>query len=143
MLKRLRMTEYSIRQLSAEFGVTSRTIRHYEELGLLAPSRRGQTRIYSPADRTRLKLILRGRRVGLSLEEAKDIINMYDPDHDNRDQLHKTIAAIRRRREQLLEQQRELELMLEQMDEVEQGCLDSLAQRQPKKRSTKRKPVEE
>jgi len=52
MFKRLRMTEYSIRQLSAEFGVTSRTIRHYEELGLLAPSRRGQTRIYSPADRT-------------------------------------------------------------------------------------------
>ena len=61
------MAEYSISQLSKEFDITTRTIRHYEDLGLLAPARRGQTRIYSPADRTRLRLILRGKRLGLSL----------------------------------------------------------------------------
>ena len=63
------MAEYSISQLAKEFDVTTRTIRHYEDLGLLAPTRRGQTRVYSPADRTRLRLILRGKRLGLSLDD--------------------------------------------------------------------------
>lgn len=120
------MTEYSIRQLADEFDVTSRTIRHYEDVGLLTPGRRGQTRIYSSADRTRLKLILRGRRLGLSLDEAREIIDMYDPDHGNREQLLRLVESIRTRREKLLEQQRELESMLEQLDDVEQGCIRSL-----------------
>ena len=77
------MQTYSIRELTREFGVTARTIRHYEEIGLLAPERRGQTRVYSPADRTRLKLILRGRRIGLSLQESREIIGMYDPARGN------------------------------------------------------------
>ena len=81
------MAEYSISQLSKEFEVTTRTIRHYEELGLLSPARRGQTRVYSPADRTRLKLILRGKRLGLSLDDSREIIDMYEPGKTNIDQL--------------------------------------------------------
>ena len=120
------MNQYSIRDLTQEFGITSRTIRHYEDIGLLSPARKGQSRVYSPADRTRLKLILRGKRLGLSLDEAREIIDMYDPDRGNQDQLKRLIAAIRGRREKLLEQRRELELMLKQLDEVEAGCLQSL-----------------
>ncbi|MFQ3223095.1 MAG: DNA-binding transcriptional MerR regulator, partial [Porticoccaceae bacterium] len=73
------MADYSISQLSKEFEITTRTIRHYEDLGLLAPARRGQTRVYSPADRIRLKLILRGKRLGLSLDDSREIIDMYEP----------------------------------------------------------------
>jgi len=120
------VNQYSIRDLTQEFGITSRTIRHYEDIGLLSPARKGQSRVYSPADRTRLKLILRGKRLGLSLDEAREIIDMYDPDRGNQDQLKRLIAAIRGRREKLLEQRRELELMLKQLDEVEAGCLQSL-----------------
>jgi len=120
------VNQYSIRDLTQEFGITSRTIRHYEDIGLLSPARKGQSRVYSPADRTRLKLILRGKRLGLSLDEAREIIDMYDPDRGNQDQLKRLIAAIRGRREKLLEQRRELELMLKRLDEVEAGCLQSL-----------------
>jgi DNA-binding transcriptional MerR regulator len=74
---------YSITELATDFDITTRTIRFYEEKGLLNPQRKGQTRIYSAADRIKLKLILRGKRLGLSLEESKDIIEMYQPEHDN------------------------------------------------------------
>ena len=87
------MAEYSISQLSKEFDVTTRTIRHYEEIGLLSPARRGQTRVYSAADRIRLKLILRGKRLGLSLDDSRDIIDMYEPGKTNVDQLKKLIDA--------------------------------------------------
>ncbi len=70
---------HSISELAAELGITTRTIRFYEEKGLLAPSRNGQQRIYSAADRVRLKLILRGKRLGFTLEESRDLIDMYDP----------------------------------------------------------------
>ena len=89
------MAEYSISQLAKEFDVTTRTIRHYEDLGLLAPARRGQTRVYSPADRTRLRLILRGKRLGLSLDDSREIIDMYEPGKSNVDQLKKLIDTIR------------------------------------------------
>jgi DNA-binding transcriptional MerR regulator len=69
---------YSIRQLTKEFNVTARTLRFYEDEGLIAPTRRGQTRIYAPRDRARITLILRGRRVGFSLAEIKELLNLYD-----------------------------------------------------------------
>ena len=69
---------YTIRELAEEFGVSARTMRHYEELGLLAPARRGQARVYSAADRTRLKLILRGKRLGFSLRDISDYLSLYD-----------------------------------------------------------------
>ena len=83
--------EYSISQLSKEFDITTRSIRHYEDIGLLSPARRGQTRIYNPADRTRLKLILRGKRLGISLEDSREIIDMYEPGKNNVEQLQKLI----------------------------------------------------
>ncbi len=85
------MAEYSISQLSKEFDVTTRTIRHYEELGLIKPARRGQTRVYSPSDRTRLRLILRGKRLGLSLENSREIIDMYEPGKTNVEQLKSSL----------------------------------------------------
>jgi DNA-binding transcriptional MerR regulator len=117
----------TIRDLTREFGVTARTIRHYEQIGLLSPERRGQTRMYSPADRTRLKLILRGKRLGLSLEESRAIIGMYDPAHGNRAQLQRLLERVREQRDQLLERRRDLEAMLNELDAAEAGCLEALA----------------
>ncbi|MFM7274016.1 MAG: MerR family transcriptional regulator, partial [Gammaproteobacteria bacterium] len=88
------MATFGIRELVREFGVTARSIRHYEEIGLLSPSRRGQTRVYSAADRTRLKLILRGKRLGLSLEESRAIIGMYDPATGSRAQLERLLGRL-------------------------------------------------
>ena len=73
---------FTIRQLTKEFGVTARTLRFYEDEGLIAPERRGQTRIYSSRDRARIILILRGRRVGFSLAEIREILDLYDTHHD-------------------------------------------------------------
>ena len=79
--------EYSIGELAAEFDVTPRAIRFYEDEGLLAPRRDGQRRIYTPRERTRLKLTLRGKRLGLTLSEIRDLIDMYEPGRDERPQL--------------------------------------------------------
>ena len=73
---------FTIRQLTKEFDVTARTLRFYEDEGLIAPERRGQTRIYSSRDRARIILILRGRRVGFSLAEIREILDLYDTHHD-------------------------------------------------------------
>lgn len=118
--------EYSIRELADEFNVTTRTLRFYEEKGLLTPSRSNQTRTYSNADRTRLRLILRGKRLGLSLEESSAIILMYDSDAQNTDQLETLISKIRVKRQELIEQQKDLELMLLDLQDSEQRCLKEL-----------------
>ncbi len=117
---------FSISDLAKEFDVTTRAIRFYEDKGLLTPERRGQTRIYSPADRTKLKLILRGKRLGLTLDESRDIIEMYTPDGNNAKQLVKLIHKIRDRRDYLEQQMRDLEVMLVDLQESEQRCLDAL-----------------
>lgn len=120
------MREYSISQLSKEFQVTTRTIRHYEERGLVAPARRGQTRVYSPADRTRLKLILRGKRLGLSLEDSREIIDMYEPGKSNIDQLKKLITAIQVQRLQLTRQLDDIGSLLKDLNQAEADCIDAL-----------------
>ena len=120
------MREYSISQLSKEFQVTTRTIRHYEERGLVAPRRRGQTRIYSPADRTRLKLILRGKRLGLSLEDSREIIDMYEPGKSNIDQLKKLVTAIQVQRLQLTQQLDDIGSLLKDLNQAESDCIDAL-----------------
>ncbi|WOX04306.1 MerR family transcriptional regulator [Microbulbifer pacificus] len=109
---------YSISELAQEFGITTRTIRFYEDKGLLCPERRGQTRIYSPEDRVRLKLILRGKRLGFSLDESREIIDMYDPAKGNVEQLNRLLERIDSKRQQLLQQQRDIEKMLSQLDEA-------------------------
>lgn len=120
---------FSISDLAKEFDITTRTIRYYEDEGLLSPVRKGQTRIYSSRDRTRLKLILRGRRIGLSLEEAGQIVNMYTPGSDNIDQLQALIDTIDTHRQQLLLKRRDIEVMLKDLNDVEQSCRDAMARK--------------
>lgn len=119
---------YTISQLAEEFAITTRAIRFYEEKGLLEPARNGQSRVYSAADRVKLILILRGKRLGLSLEESRDIIQMYAPDQDNSHQLQKLIDKIREKREQLKEQLNDLNTMMQELEEAETRCLDALTQ---------------
>jgi DNA-binding transcriptional MerR regulator len=119
---------YSISDLAAEFDVTTRTIRFYEEKGLLQPARAGNRRIYSPADRTRLRLILRGKRLGFSLDESAEIVLMYGSQGNNRRQLEKLIAGIREKRAGLKRQQKDLKVMLEDLRDAENKCIASLAE---------------
>ena len=121
-------TTYTIRDLASEFGVTTRTIRFYEEKGLLNPVREGQRRRYSAADRTKLRLILRGKRLGFSLDESAEIILMYNPSGRNRKQVETLAGKIREKRDQLLARRLELDAMLEEMDQAEKSCNAALAE---------------
>ncbi|MBU6953215.1 MULTISPECIES: MerR family transcriptional regulator [unclassified Hahella] len=118
---------YSISDLAKEFDVTTRTIRFYEAEGLLSPERQGQTRIYSEKDRVYLKLILRGKRLGFSLAESKQIICMYDPDSGNRVQLQLMLNKIAEKRDILKQQLSDIRLMQEELDEAEERCQQALA----------------
>lgn len=118
---------YSISDLAKEFDVTTRAIRFYEDKGMLAPQRKGQTRIYTPADRTKLKLILRGKRLGFTLDESRDLIEMYNPSGNNDDQLQTLIDKIRDRQLYLQQQMKDLEVMMVDLQESEQRCLDAMS----------------
>ena len=119
--------QYTIRDLAEEFDVTPRALRFYEEKGLLNPSRNKQSRTYSNADRTRLKLILRGKRLGLTLEESSEIILMYDPESSNQQQIKSLLDKIQEKRKLLLEQQVDLEMMLQDLQTAEERCLKALS----------------
>lgn len=121
--------QYSISDLAREFGVTTRTIRFYEEKGLVHPRREGQKRIYSAADRVRIKLILRGKRIGMSLKESAEIIDLYDPAHNNEEQLHSLIATVRQKRERLQQQRRDIDDMLQGLEEVQSLCEQALGEK--------------
>ena len=125
------VSSYSISDLAKEFGVTTRTIRHYEDLGLLTPTRAGQTRVYSRGDRTRLKLILRGRRLGFSLQESRDIIQLYDPSHNNREQLQQLAQKIHQQKQRLRDQLQDIHALLNELDVAEKDCQRALAQSAP------------
>ena len=113
---------FTITELSREFDVTPRTIRYYEDQGLLFPRREGLQRVYSKRDRTRLKLTLRGKRLGLSLAEIKDVIDMYDTARDEEGQLVKFLAALTQRRATLEQQREDIEAMLAEINGFEQHC---------------------
>ena len=117
---------YTISELAKEFGVTTRTIRFYEEKGLVHPERNGQARVYTAADRVRIKLILRGKRIGMSLQESAEVIDMYDPDHNNADQLRTLIETVEARRLLLLQQKKDIDDMLSGLDEVQSLCQSTL-----------------
>ena len=104
--------EFSISDLAREFDVTPRAIRFYEDQGLLAPRRDGQRRIYTPRDRTRLKLTLRGKRLGLSLSEIRELIDMYEPGRDERPQLERFQEVLEAHRKSLLQQRADIEAQL-------------------------------
>ena len=124
---------YSISDLATEFDVTPRTLRFYEEKGLLEPSRSGQNRRYSGADRTRLILVLRGKTLGLSLQESAELIGMYDPSSNNKAQLSRLIEKIQARKTQLVAQKLELEQMIDDLDAWEQRSRKSMQSRKAKK----------
>jgi DNA-binding transcriptional MerR regulator len=123
-------SSYSIAQLTAEFEITPRAIRFYEDRGLITPRRNGNRRVYSPRDRVRLKLILRGKRLGLSLDEIREIIDMYDNATDageaQRAQLDLLLDKIRKRRQTLMAQKQDIDVLLDFMDRVEADCTEAL-----------------
>jgi DNA-binding transcriptional MerR regulator len=127
LYRRIAMTSYSISDLAKEFDITTRTIRFYEDKGLLSPSRKGQVRIYTSADRTNLKLILRGKRLGFSLDQSREIINMYDPSQNNSEQLNTLIHSIRDKRDQLECQLHDIEIMMLDLQESEERCRAALS----------------
>lgn len=120
---------YSISDLSREFDVTARAIRFYEDKGLIAPMREGQRRIYTPRDRVRLMLILRGKRLGFSLSEIKDILDLYDTDMGESRQLELLLAKIGERRDALVAHRRDIDLTLSELDSLETECRQHLAER--------------
>ena len=118
---------WTISQLAEEYDVTLRTLRHYEELGLLAPQRVGATRVYHHRDRIRLELILRGKRLGFSLPEIRTIVNMYDEPPGEAGQLQYLLDQIEVRRDELDQLRRDIEHTAEELDRVEARCREDLA----------------
>ncbi len=118
---------YTITELAREFGITTRTIRFYEDRQLLQPTREGTKRVYSRGDRTRLKLVLRGKRLGWPLDEIREMINMYDPHGGEVRQLTTMIEKLRHNRDTLLQQQHDIQQSLSELDQLEQNCLDQLS----------------
>ena len=133
----MNQANYSISELAEEFGVTTRTIRFYEEKGLVTPRRDGQRRIFSAADRVRIKLILRGKRIGMSLAECVEIIDMYDPEHHNREQLHSLLERVEQRRTLLQQQRSDIDDMLAGLNDVKNDCERALGKLPRRTRSTR------
>lgn len=117
---------YSISDLAHEFDVTPRTIRYYEDEGLLTPLREGQTRIYNHRDKIRLKLTLRGKRLGFSLAEISELFEMYDTDRSSKTQLHSMIQLIEEKRGALLQQLEDIQMVMTELEAAEQRCVNSL-----------------
>lgn len=122
-----REPEFSITDLAQEMDITTRTIRFYEDRGLLRPARRGQQRVYSRADRTRLKLVLRGKRLGWPLDDIREMIELYDLPDGERMQLSVMLERISQSRHTLLQQREDIELALREFDEIESRCKQQLA----------------
>ena len=111
--------EFSISELAREFDVTPRAIRFYEDQGLLSPRREGQRRIYTPRDRTRLKLTLRGKRLGLTLSEIRELIDMYEPGRDERPQLERFLSVLESHKASLEQQRADIEAQLSELQRFE------------------------
>jgi DNA-binding transcriptional MerR regulator len=119
---------YTITELAAEFDVTPRAIRFYEDMGLLEPGRAGRNRVYSQRERTRLKLTLRGKRLGLSLQEIKQLVDMYDSPSDTAPQLQAFLGVLRNHRRQLELQLEDIRVTLEEISQHEERCRRLLEQ---------------
>lgn len=135
LVSNLPQRTYSIAELAQEFDITARAIRFYEDLGLLTPGRIGRQRVYSHRDRTRLKLTLRGKRLGLSLQEIKQLVDMYDAPSGGAKQLRAFLAVLAAHRQQLEQQREDLEETLAEMAQHEARCAALLAQGVQKRRS--------
>ena len=119
---------FTITELSQEFDITPRAIRFYEDVGLLEPSRAGRNRVYTQRDRTRLKLTLRGKRLGLSLQDVKRLVDMYDSPSDTAQQLQAFMAVLQEHRHQLEQQRDDIQVTLEEIAQHEERCRRLLAE---------------
>ena len=120
---------FSISDLAREFAITPRTIRFWEDQGILAPQREGNKRVFTRRDRARLKMALRGKRLGLSLAEIKDLIGMYNSTEDETPQLLECLRVMEKRRAALQQQREDIEAMLAEIDQFEAQCQQELARR--------------
>ncbi|PPE65710.1 MerR family transcriptional regulator [Caldimonas caldifontis] len=130
--------QYTISELAREFDLTTRAIRFYEDCGLLSPERsgpNGRNRIYTARDRTRLKLTLRGKRLGLSLAEIKELVDMYESPRDTVPQLKKFLVVLAAHREQLEQQLADLQVTLEEVSSHEREARRLLGESERKKRA--------
>lgn len=129
--ERVRRTQdsFSIGDLAKEFDITTRSIRFYEDQGLMMPERRGQTRIYTQKDRVRLKLILRGKRLGFTLAETKTLFDMYDRDGSSVNQLQTMLRLIDDKKLALRQQLEDIKVVLHELTAVESGCLAELSEK--------------
>lgn len=123
---------FSISDLAREFSITPRTIRFYEDRGLLSPRREGRTRVFTRRDRTRLKLALRGKRLGFSLAEIAYLIGMYDTAHDQNTQLTEFLNGLQQRKTALLQQREDIEAVLLEVCTFEEQCRELLRERSAK-----------
>ncbi|MBU2978977.1 MerR family DNA-binding transcriptional regulator [Alteromonas sp. C1M14] len=121
---------YTIGELAREFDITPRSIRFYEEQSLLSPRRTGQNRIYNNKDHVRLKLILRGKRLGFSLAEIKNLFELYDSNPDSAMQLEAMLTMTAQKRAHLHQQLEDIQMLMNELDEVESRCREELAQLQ-------------
>ena len=119
---------YTITELTREFGVSTRTIRFYEDEGLIKPVRRGRTRLFRPSDRVLLKQILRGKRLGFSIAEIREIIAMYKAPAGEEGQIKAMIAGIGEKRAELEQKRRDIEDSLRELDAAEENCFERLAE---------------
>lgn len=118
----MREQNFSIGDLSKAMDITHRTIRFYEEQGLLNPSRIGQKRIYSNKDMVRLKLILRGKRLGFSLSETRTLFDLYDTHHNSQAQLEEMLKMTAEKKAYMQQQLKDIEILMNELHEVEARC---------------------
>ena len=126
-------TTYTIGELAQEFDLTTRALRFYEDCGLVTPQRSGRNRIYTARDRTRLKLTLRGKRLGLTLAEVKDLVGMYESPRDTEPQLKKLLVVLAEHRSQLEQQLTDLHLTLDEVRAHEKEAQRLLASSAPRR----------
>ncbi len=127
-IKDISQASYSIGDLSKEFDITTRSIRFYEDQGLLMPTRKGQTRIYNQGDRVRLKLILRGKRLGFSLAETGRLFELYDADKSSAKQLSSMMELIAQKKKDLKQQLDDINAVLIELNGLEDNCQNILTQ---------------
>jgi DNA-binding transcriptional MerR regulator len=119
---------YSITELTREFDISTRTLRFYEDEGLIQPVRRGRTRLFRPTDRHLIRQILRGKRLGFSINEIREIIQMYKEPPGEVGQLKLMIQRMHEKREHLRQKRRDLEDTLAELDQAEEACVERLAE---------------
>jgi DNA-binding transcriptional MerR regulator len=126
VIEKEKLAEYSISELSKKFDITTRSIRFYEDQGLLTPTRKGQTRIYSQSDKVRLKLILRGKRLGFSLGETGRLFELYDADKSSSKQLTIMMELISEKKSDLKQKLDDINTLLIELNDIEKNCQEIL-----------------